>query len=258
MEVETAKRSIHGDRTVLIGAVSFTVVSSWIYIWHGASMNMESMNLAAMPTLGMKWTTTHAILMLAMWTTMMMAMMLPSAMPMLLLFTTITRRRESSTGPARSGAFALGYVAVWLGFSVGATVLQWSLDLFEVFSPAMWITNMSLAGVVLLGAGIYQWTPLKQTCLRRCRSPLEFVLMYWRDGVGGAFGMGLRHGLYCLACCWMLMLLLFIGGLMNLVWIVGIAAIVLIEKAAPAGHWLSKAAGVALVAWGGTLLWIAR
>jgi predicted metal-binding membrane protein len=254
VEAETTERSIQRDKAVLIGAVAAVVAASWLYLWHGAGMDMQSMTLGAMPTLGVNWTASYAALMFAMWAVMMVAMMLPSAAPMFLLHATLARRRESSTGLPRSLGFALGYVAVWLGFSLAATALQWSLDRAAVFSPAMLITNTSLVGAVLIGAGIYQWTPLKQTCLHRCRSPLDFVLTYWRDGVRGAFDMGLRHGAYCLACCWMLMLLLFVGGLMNLVWIVGIAAFVIIEKVAPAGHWLSKTAGAALVVWGGIVL----
>ncbi|MEJ7930623.1 DUF2182 domain-containing protein [Ramlibacter sp. AN1015] len=115
-------------------------------------------------------------------------------------------------------------------------------------------TSQRLAGVVFIAAGVYQWTPLKQSCLRRCRSPLEFVLTRWREGRMGAFRMGLEHGGYCLGCCWVIMLLLFVGGVMNLLWITGLTLLVLIEKLAPAGHWSSKAAGALLVAWGAATL----
>jgi predicted metal-binding membrane protein len=111
-------------------------------------------------------------------------------------------------------------------------------------------TSRSLAGAVLIGAGVYQWTPLKQACLRRCRSPLEFLMTEWREGSRGAFIMGLRHGAYCLGCCWVLMLLLFVGGIMNITWIAGNALFVLVEKLAPAGHWMGRVAGLALVVWG--------
>jgi predicted metal-binding membrane protein len=118
----------------------------------------------------------------------------------------------------------------------------------------MQTTSTALAGAILVGAGIYQWTPLKQACLRQCRSPLDFVMTEWRSGKGGAFAMGLTHGAYCLGCCWLLMLLLFVGGVMNLAWIAGIALFVLVEKLSPAGHWIGKAAGVALILWGGVVL----
>jgi predicted metal-binding membrane protein len=191
-----------------------------------------------------------------MWAVMMMAMMLPSAVPMFLFYASIARRREPSRGLlASTGAFALGYVAVWLGFSVAATMLQWALDTAALFSPMMQVTSVALAGAVLIGAGLYQWTPLKQACLRQCRSPLDFVLTHWRSGRGGAFTMGVRHGAYCLGCCWVLMLLLFVGGVMNVAWITGIAAVVLVEKLAPAGHWISRLIGGGLIIWGGATLW---
>jgi predicted metal-binding membrane protein len=118
----------------------------------------------------------------------------------------------------------------------------------------MEMTSIALAGGVLIAAGLYQWTPLKQACLRRCRSPLEFIVNEWREGTRGAVAMGLRHGGYCLGCCWLLMLLLFVGGIMNLAWIAGLALFVLIEKVAPLGHWIGRAAGAGLIAWGGATL----
>jgi predicted metal-binding membrane protein len=193
--------------------------------------------------------------MLVMWAAMMTVMMLPSAVQMLLFYDSIAQKRggrATAIGPTM--VFASGYLAVWLGFSTGAVLLQYALDGASLLSPAMQTTSLALAGVTLVAAGIYQWTPLKQACLRQCRSPLDFVLTYWREGNSGAFAMGLRHGLFCLGCCWVLMLLLFVGGVMNFAWIAGIALFVLVEKLAPAGHWVGKAAGLALFAWGGTLL----
>jgi predicted metal-binding membrane protein len=179
-------------------------------------------------------------------------MMLPSAAPMILLFATINRKRRQEGSPyVRTGVFALGYVIVWAGFSIAATTLQWRLDGAMLLSPMMAATSVLLAGGVLIVAGIYQLTPLKQACLRHCRSPLDFILHHWRRGSVGALVMGVRHGLYCLGCCWVLMSLLFVGGVMNFLWIAAIAAYVLLEKTVPAGHWISRAAGVALVAWGG-------
>jgi predicted metal-binding membrane protein len=186
-----------------------------------------------------------------MWAVMMAAMMLPSAAPMILLFGTIARRRQpTGDSPADAGVFGLGYVAVWAAFSLVAVALQFGLDQAALLSPMMSTTSKAVAGAVLIGAGVYQWTPLKQACLRRCRSPLQFLMTEWREGRRGAFVMGLRHGGYCLGCCWVLMLLLFVGGIMNLAWIAGIAAFVLVEKLAPAGHWMGRAAGAALVLWG--------
>lgn len=195
------------------------------------------------------WTLGHAAVVTVMWIAMMAAMMLPSAVPVILLHATIIRGRGAGAGPAMA-CFALGYFAVWATFSLAAATLQFTLENAALLSPMMQTTSISLAGTVLIAAGAYQWTPLKQACLRQCRSPLEFVATYWRTGTSGAFFMGFRHGLYCLGCCWVLMLLLFVGGVMNLVWISGIALFVLAEKLIPAGHWIGRAAGTILVAWG--------
>jgi predicted metal-binding membrane protein len=188
---------------------------------------------------------------LLMWAVMMAAMMLPSAAPMILLFGTIARRRQTTVdSPADAGVFGVGYVVVWAAFSLVAVALQFGLEQAALLSPMMSTTSRALAGAVLIGAGVYQWTPLKQDCLRRCRSPLDFLMTEWREGRRGAFVMGLRHGGYCLGCCWVLMLLLFVGCIMNIAWVAGIAVFVLVEKLAPAGHWIGRGAGVALILWG--------
>jgi predicted metal-binding membrane protein len=139
---------------------------------------------------------------------------------------------------------------VWTGFSLAATVLQWGLDSAGALSDTMAANGAAAAGALLIAAGIYQWTPLKQACLRHCRSPLAFLLHHWRGGASGALMSGLRHGTYCLGCCWMLMALLFVGGLMNLVWIAALALLILVEKTLPWGGRMSKVTGAALVAWG--------
>jgi predicted metal-binding membrane protein len=188
---------------------------------------------------------------LLMWAVMMAAMMLPSAAPMILLFGTIARRRQTTVDSrADAGVFGVGYVVVWAAFSLVAVALQFGLEQAALLSPMMSTTSRALAGAVLIGAGVYQWTPLKQDCLRRCRSPLDFLMTEWREGRRGAFVMGLRHGGYCLGCCWVLMLLLFVGCIMNIAWVAGIAVFVLVEKLAPAGHWIGRGAGVALILWG--------
>jgi predicted metal-binding membrane protein len=174
---------------------------------------------------------------------------------MILLYATIARRREAQGGAvAATGVFVLGSAAVWTTFSFVAATVQWGLDAATLLSPMMMTTSIVAAGFVLVAAGVYQWTPLKQACLRQCQSPLEFILGHWHEGTSGALVMGLQHGLFCLGCCWMLMLLLFIGGVMNLLWIAGLTLFVLVEKTAPGGHWLSRVAGAALIAWGGVTL----
>ncbi|MFZ5790065.1 MAG: DUF2182 domain-containing protein [Pseudomonadota bacterium] len=243
------------DRLLVAGALAVVVALAWLHLLRGAGTEMREMDDMLMPMARGPWSAGHAALMLVMWAAMMMAMMLPSAAPMILLYSSIARRRGTHRGAlVMTGVFALGYVAVWSVFGIGATTMQWSLDAAALLSPTMRTTSVALAGAVLIGAGLYQWTPLKQACLRQCRSPLDFVLTHWREGARGAFGMGLRHGCYCLGCCWLLMALLFVGGVMNLAWIIGIAAFVLVEKTAPAGHWLGRIAGGALVAWGGATL----
>ena len=146
------------------------------------------------------------------------------------------------------------YLLAWLGFSVAATGLQWSLERLALLSPAMASASLPFGGAVLIAAGIYQLTPFKRACLRHCRSPIQSLTRHWRTGSAGALVMGLEHGAFCLGCCWALMGLLFFGGVMNLFWIAGLAAFVFIEKAVPAGHWIGSLAGGGLIVWGGVLL----
>lgn len=243
------------DRLLVVAGLLAVIVLSWAYLLTGAGMSVHEMGGVLMPMRNGPWTAGYAALVLLMWAVMMASMMLPSAAPMILFYGTIARQRRKEDGPvAASAAFVAGYFAIWAGFSIGATALQFGLEQAALLSPMMETTSIALAGVILIAAGLYQWTPLKQACLRKCRSPLEFILTQWRDGKRGAFVMGVLHGGYCLGCCWLLMLLLFIGGVMNLAWIAGLALFILIEKLAPAGHWLGRAAGAVLVVWGGALL----
>jgi predicted metal-binding membrane protein len=186
-----------------------------------------------------------------MWTVMMVAMMAPTAAPMILMFATIHRRRRTEGRPAVPTAlFALGYLVVWSAFSVAAASAQSGLHVAALLSPAMVATSPLLAGGILIVAGIFQWTPLKRACLDSCRSPLSFLMSSWREGRGGAFVMGLHHGLVCLGCCWALMALLFVAGVMNLLWVAAIAVAVLLEKVVPYGDLMGRLAGVALAAAG--------
>lgn len=245
------------DRAIVIGGLAGAILLPWLYLFHSAGMDMRAMGDLAMPMTRTSWSPGYFALMLIMWAVMMAAMMLPSAAPMILLYATIARRRQASGGVIpTTGIFALGYLAVWAMFSVAATILQWRLDAAALLSPMMGTTSIVVAGIVLVGAGIYQWTPLKQACLRQCQSPLDFVLSSWREGSRGALVMGVRHGLFCLGCCWMLMLLLFVGGVMNLFWIAGLSLFVLLEKSAQNGLWLGRVGGAALIAWGGATLLI--
>jgi predicted metal-binding membrane protein len=251
------ERAMRHDRILVVGGLSILVLVSWIYLILGpnvAGHDMAGMDMA-MPMSTMPWTPGRWALMLLMWLVMMAAMMLPSAAPMILLYAKVARRQASGGQPAiGAGIFVLGYAAVWSAFSAVAVTLQFWLERLALLTPMMEMTSLALAGSVLIAAGIYQWTPWKHACLRRCRSPLDFVLTHWRSGTKGAFIMGLQHGLYCVGCCWLIMLLIFVGGVMNLYWIAGLAVFVLIEKLFPGGRLLSRTAGVLLMGCGAAIL----
>ena len=247
--------ALQRDRLLVVLGLVAVIIAAWAYLLAGAGMSMHEMNGMLMPMRSEPWTIGYAALVLAMWAVMMAAMMLPSAAPMILFYGTIARaRRARGELAVGSGVFAGGYLLVWAAFSLAAVGLQFGAEQAALLSPMMEMTSIGLSGALLIAAGLYQWTPLKQACLRRCRSPLEFVLTQWREGMRGAFTMGLKHGAYCLGCCWLLMLLLFVGGVMNFGWIAGLALFVLIEKLAPAGHWIGRAAGAGLIVWGGATL----
>ncbi len=246
------------DRAVVLGSLTFVVVVAWGYLLTGAGVEMAMMDMGGGQMMAMmpEWTPAYGLVVFAMWAVMMVAMMLPSAAPVTLLIASLAKkRREAGTaGGFTTVPFVLGYLAVWLAFAAIATLLQWQLDAAELLSETMAFTSTVVAGGVLVLAGIYQWTPLKKACLRHCRSPLDFLLHHWPDGALGAFVSGARHGVFCLGCCWTLMALLFVGGIMNLAWIAGISLIVLIEKTLPWGGRMSHVTGAALVIWGGLTL----
>ena len=207
------------------------------------------------------WTPGYALLMFSMWWLMMIAMMLPSAAPMVLLHAAVTRKgleRTENAGPTSGSqrlrstttAFIAGYLAVWGAFSLVAVIAQWELERGELLSAMMMSTSNLLSSSLLLAAGVWQLTPLKTVCLRHCRFPIGFLSTHWWPGVGGALRMGIEHGGFCLGCCWFLMALLFYGGVMNLIWIVGLALFVLVEKVMLAGVAVGRVTGLLLIAWG--------
>jgi len=179
----------------------------------------------------------------------MAAMMLPSAMPVLLLAARAPAAKQAGRA-STAFLFGAGYFLVWAGFSAAATLAQWALHDAALLSPAMAVASPRLAGVILIGAGLYQLTPLKHACLAHCRNPLDFLMSHWRSGRTGALLMGAHHGAYCLGCCWVLMTVLFAVGVMNLIWVAALAAFVLIEKYGPAPVAVSRLAGIALIAFG--------
>jgi predicted metal-binding membrane protein len=183
-----------------------------------------------------------------MWTVMMIAMMLPSALPFVFAFGAEHRRRRARNLPfVPAGVFLFGYFATWTAFSAVAALIQQALHRSALLSPMMTATSSVFVSGILIAAGVYQWTPYKEACLRHCRTPLSFLLSDWREGSLGAFRMGIDHGLFCLGCCWLLMALPFAAGVMNLAWMAAITVFILIEKAAPGGPWFGRIGGAALV-----------
>jgi predicted metal-binding membrane protein len=243
------------QRVVIVAALAGIVALAWLYLLLAAADMQTSMagmdRTMAMPPKG----TVELLLLFAMWWVMMVGMMLPSAAPVILTFANVNLSRRARDEPyVPTALFAAGYLLAWGGFSVAATLAQWALERATLLSPMDMTTNSRLlGGLLFLAAGLYQFTPAKLACLRSCRSPLDFVLNHWRDGSVGALRMGTAHGLYCLGCCWILMLLLFVGGVMNLLWVAALAVVVLIEKLVP-GPWLSRIVGTLLVVAGVWLL----
>ena len=237
-------------RWTLIAVVALLPLACWVWVVAMARDMYGPMTGASGWMMTVTWDAPRLVLLWAMWAAMMAGMMLPTITPLLMLYARAVRNREHASPSQRIYAMALGYVLVWALFSVGATVLQRALSSASLLTTMMEPASPRTAAVLLFIAGAYQLTPLKAACLRGCRSPLTELASRWKDGVAGAFQMGVSHGLYCLGCCWALMLLLFAGGVMNLVVILVLTAWVAIEKLAPFGVWTSRAGGALLVAAG--------
>lgn len=242
------------DRLTVGVALALLTLLAWGYTAYLArTMGMAGSDMA-MPQM-QAWSAAMLAFMFVMWFVMMVAMMLPSAAPMILTFAAIQRRRQMQGGAfVPTGVFIAGYLLVWAAFSLLAALAQYGLESAALVSPMIGKATPWLGAVLLIGAGLFQFAPLKDACLDNCRSPLSFIMTDWRDGTRGALVMGLRHGAYCAGCCWALMALLFVGGVMNLLWVAALALFVLIEKVVPAGGRLGKAGGILLIAWG---VWIA-
>lgn len=250
----TAGATARSDRTALLSALGALVALSWLYLFH-ESRAIRQMDMAdmAMPASSV-WGASELLSVFVMWVVMMVAMMLPTVTPMVLLFATVNRKyREQKKPFVRTSVFVAGYLSAWVVFSVTATLAQWGMQVAALASPMM-VVMPTIGGALLIAAGIYQWTPLKHACLAQCRSPLEFVMTRWRKGPWGAFRMGVDHGLFCLGCCWLLMTLLFVVGVMNLIWIAVLSIFMLLEKVASQGTWLAKGSGVILAGWGCILI----
>lgn len=280
------ERLLKRDRAVTVAALALLCTLTWVYIAAGAGLGMPAWDMTtlallphqagAQPMPGMEmpfmdmdmdiamsgeaWDPAQWALVIGMWWAMMVAMMTPSAAPTILLYARVLRHAAAAGGPlandiptarARTGLFAAGYFLAWLAFSVVAATLQQVLQQTGVLSSMTMGSRIGwLSGTVLVVAGLYQLSPWKNACLSRCRAPAAFLARHWRPGATGALRLGLLHGAWCVGCCWMLMALLFVGGVMNLVWIVALSVLVLAEKHLPGGRWLGLGAGIVLVAWG--------
>jgi predicted metal-binding membrane protein len=263
----TLETVLRRDLLIVAGALGAIVVLAWAYVlWLAADMDMGGMDMSGfrmVPTgMGLMapaatpWNAVEFAFVFAMWAVMMVGMMAPSAAPMILMYARIGRQGRIAGKPlAATGWFAAGYFLAWIGFALAATLVQWVLEREALLGPGMASASNTLGAVVLIAAGVYQWTPLKDFCLTQCRTPLGFLMRHggFRGDIQGCLGLGLRHGAYCVGCCWVLMALLFVVGVMNGLWIALLALLVLLEKLTPWGRWVARAAGVACVAAG---VWI--
>lgn len=245
------------ERPLLIGCLAMLVAICWACLVFRAlrittlEPALPAAALAATPP----YRTSELVLVLAMWGAMLSAITLPGATPVILLFAHINRLARTVRFP-RIGTlfFVVGYLAALTGFGCVATLAQWALHDAGTLDTSMAIVNPAATGLLLVAAGLYQWTPAKHACLRHCRAPLSFVITGWRPGLAGALRMGCTHGLYCVGCCWLLMLLLFGFGVSNLGALLALAGLVMLEKLLPGGSVLACASGLGLVAWGTLLL----
>ena len=243
---------MQSQRTTVVLLLIVLPAICWIWIVAMARDMYGPMTGASAWMMTLHWDARHLTLLWAMWAVMMTGMMLPTAAPLIVMYGTAARRSPEPSAGRRTYALAAGYVAAWALFSLGATVLQRALGSLLLVTPMMEAANARVTATLLIVAGVYQWTPLKYACLRHCQSPLGFMIGHWRSGSSGAFRMGLAHGWYCVGCCWALMLLLFAGGVMNVLVILALTAFVAFEKLAPFGRrgaWISGSLMIAAGAW---------
>ena len=247
----STRREVSGERSSKVTAQSAVIAScivvitalAWTYLVHLSSQKM------IMP-MSASWTETDFFFTFAMWSVMMIGMMSATAAPVLLLFSAMQKNKSGRALDEKVLLFGVGYLTVWVGFSAVAALAQWALHETALLSPRTATTSSVLGGAVLLLAGAYQLTPAKAACLRQCQGPLGFLMTNWREGAKGALVMGLKHGKYCLGCCWALMCVLFAVGVMNLVWVAALTAFILIEKFGHKGSYIARAGGIAMIAVG--------
>jgi predicted metal-binding membrane protein len=268
MSTSVLEAVLRRDRAIIIAALSLLTVLAWAdLVWLADDMSMGGMDMTGfrripagqglMMPVSEPWKPIEFGYVLAMWVVMMIGMMTPSVGPMILLYARVGREAAIDGKPfAATAWFASGYLLAWVAFSLIATSAQWALERAALLDPMMASANNIVGGIVLIAAGLYQWTPLKDACLFNCQAPLTFILRHggFRGDPLGALTLGLQHGIYCVGCCWALMALLFVGGVMNLFWIAALAILVLLEKVIPAGRIIARLAGGLLVLAGGWML----
>ncbi len=245
------------DRLGILSTLVGGTTLAWIYLFRLADeMTGSSIPMAAIQV--RPWEAADFILIFLMWAIMMVGMMVPSAAPTVMIYAAVARKaaRDGTLVPP-TAVFIAGYIALWTVFCVVATLAQWGLDQAALLSPMMVTTSPAIGSGLLIGAGLYQVTPIKRACLKHCRSPAHFLSEHWRAGITGAFRMGLEHGVFCLGCCWVLMGILFVGGVMNLLWIAAIATFVFVEKVIPLpdSPMPARLTGGAMIL-GGLILWV--
>ena len=244
---------LQSEQLLAFSCLAIVIVISWAYM---LQMNWRMFETGGDITLAclVHWSPEDIAHSLMMWATMMVAMMFPSAAPMILMFTIVNRQQGKTQRPLMpTGLFVLGYFLVWTGYSALAAMAQWGLHVAILLTHDLVITSPLLGGVLLVAAGVFQWTRFRDACMSKCRSPLGFLMAEWREGRRGALIMGLRHGVNCVGCCWLLMLLSFVLGIMNMVWMAILTGFMLMEKTYPKGQWMSRTAGLILVVWG---IWV--
>jgi predicted metal-binding membrane protein len=269
----TLEAVLRRDRLIVGSALGVIAVLAWAYVlWLAADMDMNGMNMSGlrmvpagvgmMAPAAAPWSAVEFAFVFVMWATMMVGMMVPSAAPMILLYARVGRQARLGQGStaskpfAATGWFAASYFLAWAGFSLAATLVQWALEREALLDARMASANILLGAIVLIAAGLYQWTPIKNACLAQCQTPLRFLMSHggFRSNVLGCLRLGLLHGIYCVGCCWVLMALLFVVGVMNVLWVALLALLVLLEKLMPWGRWIARIVGAVCIAVGAWMM----
>ena len=243
--VPPAERIARNERGIVVAALILLGLFAWLWTVVVAGTALTG------ATGSMAMTSPAVAVTFIMWWLMMVAMMLPSAAPAILLYGRVRSQRSGAGAIASTGLFLAGYLLIWAGVALAATSLQLiALGIGLIDPMAMRVASPVLAGTTLVAAGLYQFLPIKDSCLTQCRSPADFLSRNWRSGATGAVRLGVLHGAFCIGCCWLLMALLFVGGVMNLTWIAGLSVLVAAEKMIPRGALLARVAGIVLILWG--------